>query len=411
MTTELTLWLLSTLFWTAVMSFYSMQEMACISCNKLRLDYSTSQNQRWALLLSALLEKPTKLFSTTLIGVNVALMLGSESSRQLFQALNYDPNWAPIVYIPFVLVFGELIPIFAARIYADHVSRLGARLLYFSAVILSPFIAIIDFFFRHTATLMGRKDKQTHHTVLSRDELQKLLEEYHSGYMGEHGSPVSAIMSNIFSLRNKRAFQLMQRLDTFPCIAVSTPVSAIRTLAMTKDFSCLPVYHRKKQKIAGMCYLQDLLNASDNKKVDDYIKSPCFVSEEMHALELLIRLHNEEVQDAIVLNEKGEALGVILLENVIDELLGPELQTAPAETVPFRYIEKTMSADEGVIDFNRKYGTNIDPEGCKTFAELIEKLLGRYPNAKDTVVLDSIEITVKETSLFKAKTILVKTKS
>ena len=411
MTSEIAFWLFSTLFWTAVMSFYSMQEMACISCNKLRLDYSAAQNQRWAVLLSSLLENSTKLFSTTLIGVNVALMLGSESSRQLYHAANYDPNWAPVIYIPFVLVFGELIPMFAARIYADHVSRLGAILLYYNAVLLSPFIAIIDFFFRHANALMGGKDKSKHHSILSRDELQKLLEEYHSGYTGEQETPVSAIMSNIFALRNKRAFQLMQRLDTFSCVATSTPISSIRALATTKDFPCLPVYHRKKQKIVGIVYLQDLLSATDNKKVDEYIKSPCFVTEEMHALELLFRLHDEEVQDAIVLNDKGEALGIILLENIIDELLGPELQASPIDTQQFLYIEKTLPADTPIRDFNKNYGTNIDPEGCKTFAELIEKLLGRYPSANDIVVLDSLEITVKETSLFKAKTILIRTKS
>ncbi|MBS0655721.1 MAG: DUF21 domain-containing protein, partial [Verrucomicrobia bacterium] len=332
-----------------------------------------------------------------------------ESSRQLCQAINVDPNWAPIAYIPFVLVFGELIPMFAARIYADHVSRIGAPLLYLNAALLSPVITVIDYFFRKTTALIGGKDKQ-HTAVLSRDELQKLLEEYHSGYTGEKEAPVDAIMGNIFVLRNKRAFQLMQKLDTFPCVATSTPISAVRTLAASKDFPCLPVYHRKKQKIAGIVYLQDLLTATDNKKADEYMKSPCFVTEEMHALDLLFRLHDEEVQDAIVLNEKGEALGIVLLENVIDELLGPQLQTAPIEPFAYRYIEKTISADEEIQEFNKKYGTNIDPEECTSFAELVEKLLGRYPSPKDTIMLDSLEITVIETSLFKAKTIRIRTR-
>jgi putative hemolysin len=411
MTTEIWFWLFSTLFWTGVMSFYSMQEMACISCNRLRLDYSVAQKKRWAILLHSLLENPTRLFGTTLIGVNVGLMLSSESSRQLCEAMNYDPNLAPIVFIPFALIFGELIPIFAARIYADHVSRLGIPILYFSAKLLSPLTAIVDFFFQQANRLMRAKKPKESSAFLSRDELQKMLEDHQGGYGAEQEAPVNAVISNIFSLRSKRAFQLMQSLDTFPCVPATASIATIRSLAATASFPCLPVYHRTKQKIVGITYLKDLLNASDGKKVDEYSKSPCFVNEEMQALELLFLLHDEEVQDAVVLNAKGEAIGIVLFETIVSELLESELELpSTTDTQSFLYLEKTLSADTKITAFNEEYGTNISPEECKTFAELVEKLLGRYPTSGDTITLGALELIVKETSLFKAKTILVRTK-
>lgn len=403
-------WLFSTIFWTAIMSFYSMQEMACISCNRLRLDYSVTQKNRWAILLHSLLENPTKLFGTTLIGVNVTLMLGSESSRRFCQAIDYDPNWAPVVFVPFVVIFGELIPMFAARVYADHVSRIGIPLLYFSAKLLSPFTAVIDFFFRYVSDLVKKKNPKEPVPFLSREELQKLLEDHHGRYGIEQETPMSAVINNIFTLRNKRAVQLMQELDSLPCVPATASIASIRTLAATTPFSCLPVYHRSKQKIVGIVYFKDLLAASDNKKVSEYSKSPCFVTEDMQALELLSLLHDEEIQDAVVLNRKGESIGIVFFENVINELLEAELKESSAEPQSFHYLEKTLSADTKIETFNETYGTSIDPEGCKNFAELIEKALGRYPASEDTLSVGPLEIIVKETSLFKAKTILIRTK-
>ncbi len=409
MNTAFVLWLISTLFWTAVMGFYSMQEMACISCNKLRLDYYVAQKQRWARLLQYLLERPTILFSTSLIGVNVALMVSSESARRLFEAVGVDPNWAPIAEIPFVLIFGELVPMFAARLYPDHVCRLGIPFLYLSAKLFSPVIAVIDFFFQQVNVLAKKKEGSEHAPVLSRDELQKLLEEHHFGYPTDAVAVVGEEISNIFSMRFKRAIDLMQHLEYFPCVSAHTTVASIRKLATSLEHECVLVYHRSRQKIVGIVYLRDLLSASDTKKVREYAKSPCFVTQDTQALDLIFQLPSEEVQDAVVLNPKGEALGIILLEDLLDELLGTEVKPLSMQK-KLRYLEKTCQADTSIKDFNDTYNTAIDPQGCTTFAELIEKVLGRHPALNDSLFLDPLEIVVQETSLFRAKTLLIRTK-
>ena len=95
-------WLLSTVFWTFVMSFYSMQEMACISFNRLRLEFSVRAGSRRATWIKSMLDNPTTLFGTTLIGVNVALVISSESARQLFCALGLNPSLSALVHAPYV---------------------------------------------------------------------------------------------------------------------------------------------------------------------------------------------------------------------------------------------------------------------------------------------------------------------
>lgn len=405
--TESIFWLTSTLFWTAVMSFYSMQEMACISCNKLRLDFAVAQKKKWALWLQNLLEQPSRLFFTTLVGVNVALMASSESSRRLFEAWGFDPNWAPLAEIPFVLIFGELIPMFAARVYADHTSRLGITLLYLSARVLSPIIATFEYTFRQVMRLFGKQQKEATIPFLSRDELQMLLEEHQGGFQKEQESTESKIMDNIFSLRSKRAFQLMQQLRQITCVSSRTTVEELREFVKKSKQSFFPVFHRTRQKIIGYVYPHDLLAASKNKRVEDYTEPAFFVTDEAQSLDILTKLQEEELDAAIVLNAKGEAQGIIFLEDLLDELFGDE----PKKQAPhIHYLEKTVSADMPIQEFNEEYGTSIDPQGCKSFAELIEKFLERTPHVDDIVSLDAWEIKVIETSLFKAKTLQIRTK-
>lgn len=404
---ETTFWLLSTFFWIAVMSFYSMQEMAVISCNKLRLDFAVAKRERWALWLQSLLEQPSRLFCTTLIGVNVALMVSSESSRRLFEAWGLDPNFAPLAEIPVVLIFGELIPMFAARIYADHASRLGVSLLYFSAKLLYPIIQSFEFFFRTVGRIFGKKEKQESLPFLSRDELQMLLEEHQAGFPGETEEADDMIMSNIFALRNKRAFQLMQRLNQVQCVSSRSQVSELREIVKASKQSFFPVYHRTKQKIVGYIYPNDVLAASNKKRIEEYSEPAYFVSEDAQSLEILTKLQEQELDAAIVLNAKGEAQGIIYLEDLLDELFGSEPKRPQSA---LHYLEKTVSADMPINAFNEEYGTAIDPHECTTFAELIEKLLERAPHPQDVLQLETIEIIVKETSLFKAKTIQIRTK-
>lgn len=399
-------WLLSTFFWTAVMSFYSMQEMACISCNKLRLDFYVSQNKRWAHQLNSLLAKPSFLFSTTLIGVNVALMLSSESSRRLFESLGYDPNLALFAEIPFVLIFGELVPMFAARIYPDHASRLGAPLLYLSSKVLYPLNALMDTIFRYTNRLFTKKGQEETHHFLSRDELQKLLEEHH----GTEETPLHAMIGNIFSLKNKQAVQLMVPLASFTCVSSHATIGMLRQLAKDEPIQAFCVYHKTRHKIIGMVYPKDLLYATDSKRVDDFVVPACFVSGEMHALELLTLLQEEEVNVVIVLSDAGDALGIVTLDHLIDELFGTQEQKNSEDSPKLQYLEKTIDAGTKIAAFNKEYGTKIASDGCETFAELLEKTLERHPTQNDTITLDSLELVVKSTSLFKVKEVLIRTR-
>jgi len=407
-------WLVGTIFWTMVMSFYSTQEMATISCNKLRLEYYVKSGKRWAIWLQYLIEHPTILFSTTLIGVNVALMASSECARELYHSLGLNPNLAPLTHIPFILLFGELVPMFAARTHPEHMSRLGIPFLYLSAKLLTPLAKIVEFFFRHISRKIGGKEAQETTAFLSREELQKLIEEHETGPTQEREQGFDAIIGNIFALRNKQAFQLMEKLHNVPCMSSHTTVEAVREFFKKNEERYILVYRHSPQKIVGLILPQDLLPFSDTKKIGEAIRTCSFVTEDMHGFELMTRLQEEKSGIAVVLDRQGAAVGAITNDDIFDELFSQNAVVHRGAARRLTYLEKTFPADTKIADFNEAYGMGIDPEGCVTFAQLIERTLshtlGRNPAVGDILFIHPIEIEIKETSLFKVKTILIRSK-
>ena len=136
--------LLLTLICIVIHGFFSMFEMAAVSFNKIRMHYFVNKNYKRAIWLSHLLDKPSRLFGTTLIGVNTFLQIGSEASRRFYESLNLNPDIAPITQIIVVLIFAELSPMFAARRYSEHVAMLGIPIIIFTSKILTPVIILID---------------------------------------------------------------------------------------------------------------------------------------------------------------------------------------------------------------------------------------------------------------------------
>src|SRR3972149_4151728 len=187
-----------------VQGLFSMFEMACVSFNKIRLQYYVSMGSRRAKWLSSLLNHPGQLFGTTLIGVNTALQIGSECSRRFYEGLGLNPDWAPLTQIFLVMIFAELSPMFAGRRFAEHVAMLTIGFFYFLTKLLSPLIWLLDLFCRWVNRLLG-VSKSTG-LYLSREELQNLIEER------DETKELNTVVGNIFALKNMMAKEVMRPL-------------------------------------------------------------------------------------------------------------------------------------------------------------------------------------------------------
>lgn len=383
-----------------------MMEMATVSFNKVRLQYYVSKKNRRAIWLSNLLNKPSRLFGTTLIGVNAAMQFGSEYSRRFYSALGLSPDWAPITQVFVVLIFAELSPMFAARRYAEHVSMIGIPILYFASKVLRPFIWALNMIVRGFNFIFGIEGAKE--SYLTRDELQKAIEGR------EEQNSIDPILQNIFSLKNKTAKEIMEPIESIYMISDECAISHVRNV-LEKDFlPFLPVYRNQKKNIVGIIYPRDLLRFSSTAKVKDHLRHAWFITESTTALQMLKQFKRNNQSVAIVLNKVGIACGVLTLDSVVDEIFGQEDHwVSIPEYLPTRhqvFLDRSFSGETLVRFINETYNLAIPVDGDKTLEQVMEEILGHSPEPGQMVHIGQYELRLLESSLISGKLISLTTR-
>jgi CBS domain containing-hemolysin-like protein len=402
-------WLFFNLFSIVVLAFYSMMEMACVSFNKVRLNYYVSKKNQRAIWLNYLLHNPFRLFGTTLIGVNVAMFAGSECAREFHTAIGVNPDLAPLTQVALVVIFGELAPMFAARHYAEHVAMLGVPLLYLSARLMTPLLWITGLITQLSNVLFGYKKNKVE-IFLSQEELQTILVEHsEEGGAGGESEEFNQVTTQIFQLRHKEAHQVDTPIQDIPRLSSNATVGEMRQLLNHVSHNYVAIYYRDIRNIVGIAFPRDLIRIGDSRRIRDYARPPWFVTQQTKISQILhqFKLNNQSV--AVMLDKHGKAMGVITLDDLLREIFGEEEYTLE-EKKRHLFIARTFPGEMLIKDFNEEFGVILDSRGELTLSELFEKELGHHPTEGESVVVGPFELTAKETSLLEATSITINTR-
>lgn len=402
-------YLLLSLLFIMIQGIFAMLEMACVSFNKVRLQYYVSLKLKRAEWLNYLIKRPALLFGTCLIGINAAMQLGSECARRFYDGIGISPEFAPISQIILVLIFAEFSPMLTGRRYAEHVVMLGVPIIYFASLILRPLIWLFDLICQLINRLIGISTSEG--AYLTREELQYMFEQR------EEAPPkpgeVSTIATNIFSLKNKRAKDAMIPLHKVHMVPAFFSVGETRTLLRSHYNPYVPIYQRNPQNVIGIVYPRDLLRIQEEKLVKDYARAPWFITESSSILEILKQFRSNNQSVAIVLNDLGSAIGVLTLDEIIDDIFGrSDTWDSFGEMVPKMQhviLDLSLPSDMRIEDFNKRFSVHLDPQGVETLEELMEKVLGHNPERGESVRVDQFELTVEAGPLIGPKAVSIKT--
>jgi putative hemolysin len=399
-------WLLLNILTIMILAFYSMEEMAAVSFNRVRLQYYVSQGSRRAIWLNTLLQNPAQLFATTLIGVNVATFIGSECAREFHIALGISPDLAPLSQVVVVIIFGELAPMFAARRYPEQVALLGVPVIYFSAKLLSPLIWLLEHLSKVSNTIMGGQTTNAH-LFLTQDELQKIIEDQEEDYnQTKESSEFNTISSNIFRLQEKCAKQVMSPLSSPVLVSAQMTVGELRKqIPLTQKH--LVVYQKSIDRIIGIIYIKDLIRASDSKKLREFCIPPRFIPPSTPILQILKQFRRNSENIAIVLNDYGHAIGYLTFEDILEEIFGETgLRAPPVARV---VIDQTVDGRMTLEKVNQELSIELKGEESETLSEWILKQMEHPPEAGETLIVPPYEFTIKETSLLEIKSVEIST--
>jgi CBS domain containing-hemolysin-like protein len=404
------LWLFLNLVFLMSNAFYSMLEMAAISFDKVRLQYYVSKGNQRIIWLAKLLAQPFRLFGTTLIGVNLSLVIGSECARQFFSSLGYSADWAALPQIITVIIFGELAPMFAARRHPEHVVMLGIPVIWISSIVLAPILWFIGTITNFFTQLLGDK-KSSGEFFLGRDELVKLLETHDDHYY--HPSETEEfthIFANIFLIAETGCDKVMRPLETIQMVESKCVTSELRKLCRRSRQPFFPVYKLPTNAIIGVVYPRDLIRVPDNRRVRDYARQPWFIDHRMKLVDILkeFRTNNESL--ALVINERGDQIGYITLDHILSFIFGsmePPLSDTAKRMV---LIDRTLDAQMLIEEVEKEFGIVLDAPKEMTLEDLALKELGEHPEVGESFPINAYEIVIEEISLLDIKKVKLKSK-
>lgn len=388
-----------TLFFIVMQGVFALFEMASLSCSRIRLQYYASLGKKSAIWLNALLARPSRFFGTTLIGINVALLVGSEYSRRFYESIHLDPDIAPLTQVFLVVVFGELCPMFTARRHPTQIALSLAPLMMMVSKILMPLIWMFDLLSRLVHKFIGKSKKNL--LFFSREEVAIAFRERD----GE--DELNALTERVFQLKTSTVGQIMTPISQGISAPYTLTLQEARHLLNGEYTPVILLYRQEKQNIVAVVSVRDLLRLKEDQKIIEKAKSPWFVTKETSVLEILNQFRKNSQSAAVIIDEMGQACGILMLDKIVSQIFGKE-ESLLLEDEPILHVERTLPGEMLVEEFNREFQADLEASPEETLSDLLNRVCNHTPLIAESVKIDSYIFTVKELTLREVKTLSVR---
>lgn len=307
-------------------AFFAMSEVAFVSLNKIRLRYLLSQNKKSAQIVHRIIKKMDKLIATILVGnnfVNIAISSIGTAIFIFFWGNNYITIALSTVVITLVvLILGEITPkIFAVK-HAEKVSLRVAWFMDFIIKILSPivkvFLDISNLFLKFLGEAPVKRSP-----LISEEEIRLMIE------LGKEEGVLTdgerSMLHRIFEFGDTLVYEVMMPVEQVVSIDINASADELLDIIVEKGHSRIPVYDGDINNICGVIYARELLNVWRNKDliiIRDLLHPPYFINSRKRVSELLREFQKIHVYMAIVTDEKKNTLGLVTLEDLLEEIVG-----------------------------------------------------------------------------------------
>lgn len=301
--------------------FFAGSETAVVSCSKIRLRHKAQRGVKRARILERLLDNPETFFSIVLVGTNIAVIVCTAAATALSVNL-FGENGvlvATIVMTPLLLIAGEVIPKSAFLYHADRFSLLAAPLLEFFFYLLYPIVVPAVMLTRFLLLITGSREKRFN-LLNSREELIYLYGRGKEEGVVERRERL--IINRVFQFGTVRARELMIPFERVISIPVTASIDQVVEEANKHTYSRYPVVSEEGGEVVGVISMFDLLGLDGGEELTGVMHEPLFAIEDEPAVKLLVRMKDEALHMAVIVDEAGETKGILTLENILENIVG-----------------------------------------------------------------------------------------
>lgn len=382
-------------------SFFSMSETALMSLSRIRLRHMVEAEVPGAELVEKLTRNPNRLLGTILIGNNV-VNIGAAAMATVLATNIFGDGGVGIatgIITVLVLIFGEITPKSIAKQKSEAVALRVAKPIEFIVIIFKPLVYIFTAISSLVIRILGG-DPNEAKSFITHEELKTMV-----GVSEEEGvleNDEKEMIFNVFEFVDLQVKDVMvQRVDI---VSVDKEASYDEVIDVIKNeqFSRIPIYNQTIDNIIGVLNIKDLAtieNLREDFNIPKYIREPFYTFEFKKIIELFKEMKKTRNHIAIVLDEYGGTVGLITIEDLVEEIVGEIEDEYDEEKNPVEFIKENEYVVEGSLrlhDISDLIGINIDSEEFDSVGGLMIEDLGRIPEEQEEVIVNNIKFIAEE---------------
>jgi putative hemolysin len=383
-------------FW----GFFAGTETAFITANKFRLNNMKKKGKKSAVIAHFLLEKPERLFTTTLVGTNISLVLAANLTSMLFFNLfkTSVPIFSIVVLTFFSLIFCEIIPKNLAIKHSMQFTLIASYPIFVCFIIFYPvgkiFSYVSHFFIRifdvtHTGKIPQMFKKKEDVKIFLSSQLKKRLKTETRRYFVDS-----------LDFGKKELSEIMIPLVEIEALAEDKRVEDCYTFIRTYRKSYVPVFEDRIDNIVGIIYVNDLFDHDKKEKIGKIMKEALYVPENKNINDLYRELFVKDVPVVFAVDEYGGVTGLATIYDIGEEIIG-EISGFGAKKdllVKIKRDEYLCAGDIEIDEINHRLDLDIEAEDVVTLNGLFLKKLGRIPESGDHIDVSGYRFIVEMSS-------------
>ena len=387
---------------------FSAIEIAFFSVNEVRLRAAADSGHRAAGLGLQLRSNPQRLLSTILIGNNLA-NIAAASIVTVVTMESFGVRYVAVasgVLVFIILVFAEIVPKTLAAKHALSVMQAMAYPIYWLEKALSPVLFLFE---PIVLKLTGGRGLSL--PFATEEEVKIILDE--GGKAGTIETEEVKMIKNVFQLNDITAEDAMTpRIYAF-ALDGSLKLKDAQDQLFQSKYSRIPVYDGTLDNITGILYktraLTKLAQGECDLQLKDIAQTPLFVPRSKAADDLMKLFQQEKRHMAVVVNEFGGIMGLVTLEDLLEEVVGEIMDETDISEELIKRIGKSLILVHGRTELRRiNEFLKVDlGDEANTISGLIQEKLGRIPVSGEELTHGNCRLVVREADLKSIKAVLI----
>ena len=382
---------------------FTMGETAIRSSQKSRIREAAESGDRSILLALSMIEKPDRALTAMLVGDTMANVAATILSILTIRV--YAPTSGPflvlwiIVVAVVILLFGEIIPRRAAEINPEAFVIKNIKKLNFIAVLFTPLVFIVNGLGRLFMMIFGIKQDQK--KSITEDVLRDMVDISHEEGVLENEEKF--MITNVFDFGDQTAKDIMiPRVDMI-CVDVESDYDELMDIFRKDQYTRMPVYEEDTDNIIGVINIKDILLSETNGdfSVRKYMREPFYTFESKKVSRLLNEMRKSSFNVAIVLSEYGSCVGMITMEDMLEEIVG-DIRDEYDEDEEKSLINIKVADNEYLVDgsmrlndLNDLLDVKLSSEDYDSVGGYVTELLSHLPETGESVVDSGLKFIVE----------------